>query len=169
MSNRKARVHTCKISQLITGLSDSRPTSLHSPVHHRMLFFLPLSPPRLCIPQPRQGQLKEMMPPHHKIYERFTPVCLPVYRIHWLPPKELLPSPVVYKAGTHLLGVTESMSPAACLLWQVLIENQTQVASGLNLIASLWLSVTTLGRITLGRWHRAEIIRRHVTKRWQYV
>lgn len=35
--------------------------------------------------QPDQGQLKEMIPAGHKIYERFIPVCLPVYREHWLP------------------------------------------------------------------------------------
>lgn len=30
--------------------------------------------------QPDQGQLKDMIPAGHKIYERFTPVCPPVYR-----------------------------------------------------------------------------------------
>lgn len=49
----------------------------------------------------------------------------------------------------HLLGVTGCMSPTPCLLWQVLIENQTLVVSSLNLKPSFCLSVTAQTWITL--------------------
>lgn len=41
--------------------------------------------PGLPTLQPCQGQPEEMIPLHHKIYTRFTPVCLPVYKTHRLP------------------------------------------------------------------------------------
>lgn len=82
--------------------------------------------------QPRQGQLKEIIPVCYEIYERFTPVGPPVYRIHWVPPQSC-PHPWWFgpSTGCHRgAGVRQSV-----LLWQVLIENQTQVASSLNLEA----------------------------------
>lgn len=79
ISDRNVRVQDVyTISQLITGCSESRPTSLHLPAFHRMPPTPLPSPSRRRILQLHQGQLKEMIPPHHKIYEGFTPAppCL---------------------------------------------------------------------------------------------
>lgn len=163
MSNSKEGVHMCKISQLITGCCDSWHTSLHLPVYQRMFFFS-LSPPRLPVLQARQGHLKEMIPLHHKIYERFTPVCLPVYRIHWLPPRSCSrPRWFTKQEPIYWVSQRAWAQQRACLQWQALIENQTQVASSLKLKASLWPSVSTLARITLDADTKSGIIRWHVT------
>lgn len=153
MSNRKARVHMCKISQLITGRSDSRPISLHSPVYHS--FGPPHSSPRLCILQPRQGQLKDMMPPHHKIYERFAPVCLPVYRMHRLPRGAAsIPSGLQSrKSSIECQRVHEpsSLSPVTGANW----EANTGCIQLKPQSFTLTFCCHT-GRNNLVRWHEAE-------------
>lgn len=147
MSNSEERVHMCKISQLITGSSDSWRTSLLLPVHHMMLFFPLATQASHLTTSPRSAEGNDTATAQDlwEIHSRLPP-CL---QNTLTPTKELLQSPVVYKAAAHLLSVTESLSQAACLLWQVLIENQTQVAFSLDLKASLCPSVATLTWITL--------------------
>lgn len=147
---------------LMMGNSKSRIHAKDFTANHRPLWFIahlirlarishdacfpPFPLPGLPTPQPCQGQPEEMIPLHHKIYKRFTPVCLPVYRTHRIP---AFPSLEVYKAGVHLLGVTESARLAACLAWQVLIEKRTEGVSTLNFKAHLGPSGKPK-RITLG-------------------
>ena len=142
-STSKRRLHMCKISQLITGHCDSYRFLFYLPVYHTMLFFTP-SHHRTFRPAtlPRSAERNDTTPPQDlwEIHSRLPP-CL---QNTLTPTKELFPSPEVYSAGAHLLGVTGSMRPAACWRWQVLIENQTQGASSLNLKAYLSSSVTNL-------------------------
>ena len=172
MSSTEERVCMCKISQLITGHFDSWRTFLHLPVYHMMLPphptpHPPFSPPRLPILLPRQGQLKEMIPPRRKIYERFTPRLPPCLQSALTPAKEPHPSPVIHKAGAHLSGVTGSKSPATCLLWQVLIENQTACIQFKPRSCSLPCYHTGLG--ILGQWHKDTNHKRmcHNTNMWK--
>jgi len=75
MSDSREKVHMCKTSRLIAGRYDSCCTSRHLHGYHTTGFFFffpsPLGPLVLL---PRQGQLKETIPLHHKIYEIHTPV-----------------------------------------------------------------------------------------------
>lgn len=134
-----------KISGLITGRYDSR----HPPSERISLedFFPPSIQASHLATSPRSAEGNDTAAPQDLREIHFC--FLPVYRIHWLPPRGCFCSLVVYEAGAHQLGVTGSKSPAACLLWQVLIENQTQVASSLNFKAFLWPSVNRQAGITL--------------------
>lgn len=112
----------------------------------------PPPPSRLRILHPHQGQLKEMIPPRNKIYERLTPIFLPVYRIHRLPPWGCFHPRWFTKleTGAHLSGVIERMGQLACLLWQVLIENQTRVVSGLHLSLLTFCYHTSMDNLGCG-------------------
>ena len=121
MSNRKERVHMCKISQLITGCSDSWHTSLHLPVYHGMLFFPPSPLPGFPAYKPRQGQLKEMIAPQDlwEIHSRLPP-CL---QNTLTPTKEQLPSPVVLQSSSpsiecHREQEPSSLSPVTGANWE---------------------------------------------------
>lgn len=83
ISNRKVRVQDVyKISQLITGCSDSWPTSLHLPAFHRMP--PPLPPPGVC----NLAKVSWRKWYHHTTrFMRDSLPYLPVYSIHWLPPR----------------------------------------------------------------------------------
>lgn len=146
----------CKISQLITGCSDSCPTLLRLLIYHLILFSR--SPHRLPILQPRQGQLKEMIPHHCKIYGRFTPVCRPVYRIHWLPPWSCFRPRWFNKAGAHLLGVTGSMSP--CSLSPLTGANREPNTGCIqfkpqSFSLAFWITLAVDTETLIMRWHVA--------------
>lgn len=147
--------------------------SLHLHVYHMMLFSLLHPQASHPATSPRSAEGNDTATPQD-LWE--THSCFyPCLQNILTPNKELLLSLVVYKAGAHLLGVSGSKSPAACLQWQVLIENQTRVASSLNLKASLWPSVNTQIRITLDADAKTQIIKvtchntKYNTKMWQYA
>lgn len=129
----------CKISLLNTGHFDSWCTLLHLPIYHMMRFFPLATQASHPAASPRSAEWNDTATPQDlwEIHSRL-PSCS---QNTLSPTKELHPSLVVYKERAHLLGVTKSMSPAACLLWQVLIENQAQ--------SFLCPSFTTLPWITL--------------------
>lgn len=104
-------VHMCKISQLITGHSDSWHTSLRLPVYHGVLFFPPSPLPAFPSYKPRQGQLKEMIAPQDlwEIHSRLPP-CL---QNTLTPTKELLPSPVVLQSSSPSIGCHREQEPSS--------------------------------------------------------
>lgn len=123
MSNRKARVHTCKISQLITGLSDSRPTSLHSPVYHRMLFFPSPLPTQALHPatSPRSAEGNDATTPQDlwEIHSRLPP-CL---QNTLTPTKGAAPIPSGLQSrnpsiGCHREHEPSSLSPVTGANWE---------------------------------------------------
>lgn len=132
MRNSKARVHMCKISQLITDHSDSWRNSFYQLVYH---IKLPLAPslhrlatrPSHPATLPRSAEGNDTATPQDlwEIHSRLPP-CL---QNTSTPTKELFPSLSDNRKGAHLLDVTQGMSSTACLLWQVLIERQTQPRS----------------------------------------
>lgn len=131
----KSESHTCRISRLITSRSDSRPRLATSqdalPAQGSASCYLAKVSWRKWYHRARRFMRDSL--PFASLFTEYIDSHRRAASTSSFPPGGFR------RAGAHLLGVAESASPVARLLWQVLIENQTQAAAGPNLQSCLWL------------------------------